>query len=272
MDKRKFTVQKFKSLHKNLQLEKLSSENIDSDINRHATNITIRDKTNSFNDEQLPDIESSKLQPLNNRSIIKSTSLIKNKEKGFCTDKEDLLEENNLIVKHKLSKNRSLTPVENNQTLAKNITSQQSNNHLLKSGMSVTNRSLTATDLPVKKPVMQKRKISSSSTDSDSNLDSLSNKSKKRKKKHNEDMINKRIQYIGQNSNTCNYSRKEEELQDKSKEFCTMKQCNVNNENSPKESKQYPPFLVNFLQKCGIMLSPDGTCILSKFLHYIFYL
>ncbi|XP_032687393.1 Fanconi anemia group D2 protein isoform X2 [Odontomachus brunneus] len=246
MDKRKFM---FKSLHKNLQLEKQSSERINSGTSSKQIDLnTMEDGNHSFNDGQLSNIESSVL----NRSLIGSNSAENNK-KGSFKNEEDLLERNSLIVTCKLPKNRTLIST-NNLTLARDIscTSQQSSNQ---NEILVINKPLTA-DLSVKeKPISQKRKKSSSTTDSDSDLESLSNKYIKKKKY---DEVNTKKQYTGQNNNT-NSSNKKSSFLNHASSSKPMIVPNILQE----ELQDKPSILVNFLKKCGIMLSTDGICILN---------
>lgn len=293
MDKRKFT---FKSLHKNLLLGEQSLEKTNSGSGQtslHTTNIIMQDDTNSFNDEQLSDVELSVLKPLNTRPLIKSKSSTEDKKNKFCKN-EDLLKKNNIIIKHKLSKNQtSILSSKSSQILERDVSSirSQQSNYLSRNEVATTSKSSTATNFEVEKSITQKRKISSSSIDSDSDFDSSSNKYIK-KKKHNEAIINTTTKYTDQNINTKNSSRKllsqshvspikpmtmsnisQKESQDKSKEFyfyTRSKQCNDNNkENSPKKSNFHTPSVfINYLWKCGIKLSTDGTYILSKFLYY----
>lgn len=264
----------FKSLHKNLELEKQPSERINSgtsnkQIDLNTSNV-MEDGNHFFDDGELSNIESSVLNTLN-QSLIGSSS-VENKKKNSPKNEENLLERNNLIVTYKLSNNQTSISTNNSQILAEDIssiTSQQSSNHLSKNEILVTNKPLTATNPCVKeKSVSQKRKISSSATDSDSDLESLSNKYMKKKKKHDKVTINARKQYTGQNNNNTNSSNKKLLFLNHVSSTKPMIVPNI----PQKELQNKSSILIYFLKKCGIMLSTDGICILSTFfiIHFLF--
>lgn len=263
MDRRKLT---FKSLHKNLQLEKQSSERINSGISDKQINLHITDEvqneTHSFNDERLSNVESSVFKSLSNRSLIRNNSSL---------NKEDSLGRNNLIVT--LSQNETSISTNNSQMLVKNISSgtNRSNNYLSRNNMSATNKSLTTTNLSVRKPVTQKRKISSSTTDSDSDLDSSSNKYMKKKKKHNEAITNTKIKYIEQSNNTNSSNRK---LFSKNQASSTKTKMvsNISQNEKEEESRNKPSILINFLQKCGIVLRTNSIWLSMFIFCYCTYL
>ncbi|XP_019699330.1 Fanconi anemia group D2 protein isoform X2 [Harpegnathos saltator] len=280
MDKRKFT---FKSLH-NLQEKKVEkqTENIDSNINKqidlHVNNITTQDGTNIFNDGQLSNTESV-LKTLSNQSLVRCNSSIVNKKIDSYKDEKNLLGKDSLIIKDRLSKETS--SLRNSQMLAKDIpsvTSQQNSDYLSRN-MSIVNKSLTDTDLSVKKTVIYKRKIDSSSTDSENDFDFSPKKYIKKKKKLDEITVDTKIQCTGQN-NINNSDRKllslsvspikqmdyisQKELQDKFNKFYsdTKFKRNVSNKESlSKKSNFYmSSVFVNFLRKSGIILSTDSVC------------
>lgn len=284
MDKRKLIFNT--GLHKNLQsvsqsLEQTDSIMSDKQINSHATNM--QGKIDLFCDGKLSNIESSK--SLNSQSVAKNKSFIEN-EVNFCEIEKDISRKENLTVDNKLLKTKPSKQFNSQILQNTSATSQQDNDDHL-SGI---NKPLHTANYSGRK-----RKVACLPEEaSDSDLDFSYNEHTAIKKKRNEIILDINLQHDTQDINLNNsfgkrlslvsktyvksvtessISQKKQNICEESLSSTELKKYRLKNSEEYRINEEYfskknfyiPIIFSNFLKKCGITISNDGTHILSKF-------
>jgi len=306
MDKRKLLKS---SLHKDVQPINQSLERINSISDKQISsrnNVITQKKSDLFHEEKLLDNRSTS-KSLNIYSREKNDSFIKSKKRSFCEFEGDVSGTDDLAVTPKILKAETLSKQLNNQVSANaSFTSSQQENILLStSSVLMENRSLDTVNPSIEKSQknVQKHKIANlnlSEETSDNDLDLLHNEYNNIKEKGNKTALDRNTQYI----TSCNSSKKvcyelssktitksyisQKRQQDKSEKFQSsiksekhkinneeLKKYVINNKEDHSEkslncSKHVSFVFLNFLQKCGIVLSTDGICTLSKFFYYTY--
>lgn len=270
-----------------------------------STNVTTQEKNDSFHDGKLSDAGSSTLKSLNIYSRENNSS-IRNRKRSFC-ESENVLETNELVtIASKVSKGKTSMSKQLNSQVSMNtsfMSSQQENIQLSRNSVSMTNKFLNSANSSVKKSIAQKHKIANSNSSeetSDNELDLSYNEYNVKRKKQSKTTLDRSSKNIPQDTNiSCHSPRKvchkspiktttnpyvsQRKQQDKPKEFqfsTDSEKHKINNKELKKyiiDNKEHLPekqnfhvssVFSNFLQKCGIVLSTDGTYSLSKFLYY----
>lgn len=303
MDKRKLISRN--SLLKDVQpinpsLERINSSS-DKQMSSHITNMMTQEESESFHERS--DIRSSTLKSLNIHSKENNSS-VNDKKRYFCETENNVSETDDFAVTSQVLKKISISKQLCNQVSANTsfVTSQQEDIHLSKNNVSMTNKSLDATNPSVAKSTM-KRKIANLSEDSasDIDLDFSYNERNIMKKKRNKTVLDRNTKPITQDTNISHSSPKKvcresirtitephisQRKQDKPKEFQSstkLEKYKINKKSEKyiidnkqhlpeKQNFHVPSVFSNFLQKCGLMLSTDGIHTLSKFLCYTYLL
>lgn len=299
MDKRKLLKS---SLHKDVQPIDQSLEKINSISDKQISsrnNVITQKKSDLFHEERLLDNRST-LKSSNIYSREKHDSFIKSRKRSFCEFEGDVSDMDDLAVTPKILKAETLSKQFNNQVSANAsfISSQQEDILLSTSSVLIENRSLDTVNPSVEKSQKntQKHKIINlnlSEETSDNDLDLLHNVCNVIKEKGNKTALDRNTMHTQYMTTSHNSSRKvyyelssktitksyiSQKKQDKSEKFQSEKH-KINNEELKKHvinnkedlseklncSKHVSFVFLNFLRKCGIVLSADGICTLSKF-------
>ncbi|XP_011859367.1 PREDICTED: Fanconi anemia group D2 protein [Vollenhovia emeryi] len=299
MDKRKLLKS---SLH-NMQPVNQSLERIDSSTNEQAssrsTDVTTQGRKDSFCEGKLSGTRSTALQSLNIYSKENSNSSVKNRKRGLCESENDMVEIDDLPVIPKISKVRTSMSKQLNSQASANVSfmsSQEENVQLSRNTISMTNKSLDTAGPSVEQLIVQKHKSAnpnSSDKISNTNLNLPCNKYNIMKKKQDKTILDTSTKRATQDVNISRSSPKKtyhkspikatitesctsRRKQKKPQEFQsstesekhkltdkTLKTSMVNNVENFLEKQNLPSVFSNFLQKCGIVLSTDGTYTLG---------